>query len=364
MRDTPNFFLKQVVLISTLFIGIQMLTGCAYKEPVKDLPATGNVTVLIEKARVDEKEGLITIEVESYEELAERSIADKGAESLLTPQRYANIGTYFMSYQVGPENQIIASVFNNQEGRWFSDLWIFDKGKIRLTKTNYLNNDPSFSIDGESVYFVSSRAKKSFKKYDQASYIWRIRSNGAGGLTRIGTPSNRFFDPVESPDENNILFSSREFYGSNNFIWYMQKNGALPTQLKQGQFAKWIDNDTIVFSSFDESTELYTIWTSKIDGSMLTQIISDINMHCIHPAPSKDGQFIAYVKQMPGTGDLEDSRDIYIYNIKEGLSQQITTNLSRDDLPQWSNDGEFIYFRSSRGLRWNIWRLPTTFLTQ
>ena len=35
--------------------------------------------------------------------------------------------------------------------------------------------------------------------------------------------------------------------------------------------------------------------------------------------------------------------------------KQLTTNGSRDDHPIVSSDGKTIFFRSNRGLEWNIW---------
>lgn len=352
-----------LTIISSCFFGF---SGCATTQSKKDLPATGKVSVVIEKEISDKKTGAIIIQAERLDEIAERSVSDKGAESLLTPQRFANIGSsYFSSYSVGDLNEIIVSIYN-QDGKSGSDLWIFKNGKMRLTKTNYFNQDPSYSTDGKNVYFSASRGKKSLSKYDQNSYIWRMPSDGAGGLTRIGTPVYQFFSPIESPDGNKILFSSREFYENSPFIWYMQKNGALPTQLKQGVYSNWIDDNTIIFSAKDENTGFYSIWTSKLDGSNLTQIISDNEMDCIFPEAGHNGQFIAYVKQSPNKNKVMEmqSRDIHIFHIADGLSQQITTNISRDDMPHWSHNGDFLYFRSSRGLAWNIWRLSTAFLNK
>jgi Tol biopolymer transport system component len=357
---------NKIILIAIISSCVFLFSGCVTTKTKKDLPATGKVSVVIEKEISDEKTGAILIQAERLDEIAERSVTDKGAEALLTPQRFANIGSsYFSSYSVGTSNEIIVSIYN-QEGKSGSDLWIFKNGKMRLTKTNYFNQHPSFSTDGKSVYFAASRGKRNLSKYDQNSYIWRMPSDGAGGLTRIGTPVYQFFYPLESPDGSKILFSSREFYENSPFIWYMQKNGALPTQLKQGLFATWLDSNTIVFSAKDENTGFYSIWTSIIDGSNLTQIIFDNEMDCIFPEVDYSGQFIAYVKQSPNKNKIVEmqSRDIHVFHFKDGLSQQITTNISRDDMPHWSPKGDYLYFRSSRGLAWNIWRLSTTFLNK
>lgn len=346
-----------------LFLSMSLIGGCALFQN-KNLPATGKVSVVMEKGESNQKTGEVTIQSERLDEIAERSIADKGGESLLTPQRYATIGAaFFSSYSVGPNNELIVSIIN-QDGKNGSDLWIIKNGKMRLTKSNYFNQYPSFSTDSKYVYFVSNRGKKISNIFDQNCYVWKMPSNGAGGLTRIGTPTNQFFYPAESLDGKKVLFSSREFFDNSPFIWYMQKNGALPTQLKQGSYANWVDNETIIFSAKDENTGLYTIWTSKIDGSNLTQIIEDAEMDCIFPEIDNSGQFVAYVKQLPNKKKIKEtqSRDIFVYHLADGLSQQLTTNISRDDLPHWAPDGKYLYFRSSRGLAWNIWRLSTDFL--
>ena len=120
------------------------------------------------------------------------------------------------------------------------------------------------------------------------------------------------------------------------------------------------------FANIGSYFSSYSIWTTKIDGSNLTQIIFDSEMDCIFPTASPNGQYIAYVKQLPNINKTVEmqSRDIYIFNFQDNLSQQITTNISRDDMPHWSTEGDFLYFRSSRRLSWNVWRLPTTFLNQ
>ena len=111
---------------------------------------------------------------------------------------------------------------------------------------------------------------------------------------------------------------------------------------------------------------MLSIWTCELDGSNLTQIIADNAMDCIFPAVSPDGKYLAFVKQVPSNEELEESqsRDVHAFRFADGLSQQLTTNASRDDMPKWSKDGKHLYFRSSRGLSWTIWRLDASFLNK
>ena len=291
-------------------------------------------------------------------EYAEKSIADKGADSLMTAQRVIPMPTYFESYFIGYDNQIVASIYNFKKNTVLSsDVWLLGNGKVRITNSDYYNSNPSLSKDGKQIYFASDRGRVVRDAYAQNSYIWRMSSVGAGGLGRIGTASFYYSSPVESPNGEKVLLSQMDFSGKQPYIWYMGRNGELPTQLQSGRDAKWISDTQIVYSGIDESTNRWSLWTMNIDGTRLTQIQSDRSLHCIQPAPSPDGKYIAFVKQ---NSKQEDSRDVYIYNVKSGLTFQVTTNKSRDDFPQWSQDSQHLYFRSSRGGKWNIWRIQSS----
>ena len=266
--------------------------GCESTTVAPDDTPTGNVTVVVQKEVTSAESGQISIVAERLEEIAERSTSDKGASSLMTAQKVVNAGSPFSSFHVGKDDQIVASLYN-QEGKSGSDIWVFGSGKTRITKTNYFNNTPTFSADGKHIYFSSTRSMKTYGKFDQASYIWRMVSSGGGGITRIGTPVFAYVNVIESPNSMHVLFSSREFYENSNFVWYSAKNGNLPTQLTQGQDAKWMADDKIVFASKDENSGLFAIWTLKIDGTELTQIISDAELDCISPAASLSVQYSA-----------------------------------------------------------------------
>jgi Tol biopolymer transport system component len=337
--------MKILLMVNTALVAALFL-GCA------KLPIHKKVIKPTTVKTVETKRGISVIK----NERAERSIVDNGSASRLPAQKYSTISDYFGSYNIRKNGTVVVSKYNitNDNRVRSSDIWFFGRGKARLTNTSYYNSNPSMSQNGKFVYFVSNRGKNALSNYDQTSYIWRMSSKGNGGLTRIGTAMNHISNPLESPDGTKLLFSAKEFGGQKSMIWYMGKNGEMPTQLKSGKQATWLNNKTIVFTAKDPGTGLYSIWRMNLDGSLLTQIIADKNLHCIHPSPSPDGKLIAFVKQ---NGTYTNKRDIYIYNSVTGLVDQMTTNKSRDDLPRWSKDQKHIYFRSSRGLSWNVWRI-------
>lgn len=358
---------------TVLVLGFSLLF-CACTMAPKTPNRFGVVKTVKVEQQVNNETGQIQLVRKIVNEKAERSVVDKDSDALMTPQKVVSFKQFFSNYAIGPNGEILASVYN-QNGSNGSDLWIYKNSKMRLTNTTYDHSDPSFSADGRYVYFVSYKGKRKFSQFSQDSYIWKTSATGNGGITRIGSPAFVYGSPLESPDGKKILFASIELFGNPPYIWYMNRNGSLPTQLKQGIEPQWINNNKILFAARDESTGMYAIWSCNTDGSMLTELISDNKYNCINPSMSKDGKYIAYVKEKasieglsktdPSFKDrIKETRDIYVYRVADGLSQQVTTNQSRDDLPKWSPDGKYLYFRSTRGLGWNIWRLETSFLNQ
>ncbi len=365
---------KTFKVVCVLF-SCSLLWGCNATTQ-KPTDSFGKVDNLTELVVADEKTGELQRILKVGQEWAERSTSDKGSDTILSLQKVASVGNYFDYYSVGNEDQFVVSLLNsNDDASKGSDIWIFGRGKTRVTNTNHVNRDPSFSQDGKFVYFVSERGKTQFSPEDQSSYVWRTPSTG-GGITRIGSPAYEYKEPrhrMMKNGESMILMTTKDFYGNSEYIWYMNSNGMLPTQLKRGYDSRWLDDDSIVFAAIDDNSGLSTIWSSNLNGTELTQLVSDSEMHCLQPSPDPTGRFIAFTKEVSpalleklqkgsekadyrrlSTSEL---RDVYLYDTRTGLSTQVTTNLSRDDLPMWSPDGRYLYIRSSRGLSWNIWRL-------
>lgn len=337
----------KIIIVGILSVGLVLFSGCKKR--------LGKNKVAVNSVKTINGKKVIMVEI------ADKSIADKGTDSLMTAQRAYTVKNYFDSYNIGSDGRVVASVYNYDKNKRLvsSDIWMFGRGKTRVTNSNYFNETPSLSNDSKNIYFSSTKGHEIRTKgglfNEQHAYIWRMASAGAGGIGRIGTPAYKYELPVVSPDGKYLLFSQIDFFGNKPYVWYMGVNGELPTQLKEGIHARWVNSEQIVYSEFDSNTNLYTIWRMNIDGTALTQMIVDNNLHCIQPVPSPDGKYIAYVKQEK-KGDI-NTRDVYVYNAETGISHQITTNKSRDDMPQWSSDSKYLHFRSSRGGSWNIWRI-------
>ncbi len=343
------------------YLTILLLTlisvGCVTIE--EETAPTGKIEIVTLKEEIDSKTGASVLKEVVTEEIAERSVADKGASALLAPQKYATPGRWFYSYDIGGQSDIlVASIPNKNEGTKGADLWKMSGGMTRLTNSTYYHFSPSVSKWGNKVYFVSKRGNPGVRN----EYIWRMPAGTAGGITRIGSPAYSLQGPDESPDGENILYTSRERKDGSWFMWHTTKSGNLATQLGVGANASWMNKQQILYEHTNENTGRKSIWRVNKDGSERTELISDSDFNCIQPSADPLGRYIAYIKEDPKK--LGRSRDVYIYRLADGLSQQITTNTSRDDMPRWSNIGSFLFFRSTRGVEAAIWRLDSKIFQQ
>jgi len=296
------------------------------------------------------------------EELAEVDTFDTGSSSNIPPTQHVTIADdrrCFHHYGLHGKDKVVYSVENGSNNSGF-DLWVTNgrTGKIRLTNTKLVHKYPSFSSDGKYVYFISRRGQ-SFD--NNSSYMWRMAANGSGGLTRIGNGVFSHTQAVqESPDGQYILYATKERYGGTSTIWFARKNGSVPTQLTVGTSAVWLDDNTIMYEASDRSYGLSSIWKMKLDGSEKTLIISERKSDVIQVIPSPDRKKLAYVTQdrYKKTGIKNtSSRDVWIKDLATGSPTKITTNLSQDFLPQWASDSKALFFASSRGVNWNIWKM-------
>ncbi|MBI3694945.1 MAG: PD40 domain-containing protein, partial [Acidobacteria bacterium] len=95
------------------------------------------------------------------------------------------------------------------------------------------------------------------------------------------------------------------------------------------------------------------IWLCNRDGSNVVQLTSIGDGRA--PRWSPDGLQIAFDARVP-TGSLAD---IYVIRSEGGGLRRLTTWDSDEVRPSWSQDGQWIYFRSDRSGRQEIWKIAS-----
>jgi eukaryotic-like serine/threonine-protein kinase len=95
------------------------------------------------------------------------------------------------------------------------------------------------------------------------------------------------------------------------------------------------------------------IWVASLDGTSAIPLTRATGKNQGSPRWSPDGRWIAY----DGQGD-DGNWDIYVIDSAGGQPRRVTTHPAYEHFASWSRDGRWIYFRSARTGRSEVWRIP------
>ena len=237
----------------------------------------------------------------------------------------------------------------------FSNLWAMDVtgagGLQRWTDGKYLDEGPCFSDDGNHVYFGSTRAGKN------AIFRMSVTNLKGLGLVTPGTTADSY--PQISPDGKTVMWTAAMSGSDIPQLWSQSLEKGLPVglpmQIREGRETRWSPKgDVVLYTAVDRNIGKTKIWTMAPDGSNPTQLTTGSNYNDMDPCWSPDGSKIIFTSDR-GVANGRQNFDIWIMDADGSHPKQLTTNGSHDDRPVLSKDGRTIYFRSNRGLKWDIW---------
>ena len=196
-----------------------------------------------------------------------------------------------------------------------------------------------------------------------AGDIWIVSKDG-GQASRLSSPEGEEVRPKFSPDGKTLAFSAN--YDGSLDVYTLPVNGGLPKRItwRGCVITDWHpDGNKIMFSTGEESgrQRFSRLFTIDKDGGL---------PEVLPPAYAETGCFSPNGKQLAFTDKSRLNRtwkryrggmapDIYVMNLSDYSTINITNNDASDELPMWHNNT--IYYLSDNGAekRYNVWAYDT-----
>ena len=208
-----------------------------------------------------------------------------------------------------------------------ADIYVLDlETQTRRRLTDHLSNNrnAAWSPDGKWIAFISDR----HGDYD----IYKISPKG-GNLQRVTRlPNRNEYAPAWSPDSQSIAFYTSDGKGAHIYTASAAGKGARRLVRAVQQGPTWSPTgDQIAFPSSNGLWDFHIFIMSE----------KGLNIHQLthgplwdeDPAWSPDGGWIVYASRPPAKGNRQT--DIYLVNVLNGESRQLTTHPGGDYYPTW-----------------------------
>jgi Tol biopolymer transport system component/DNA-binding winged helix-turn-helix (wHTH) protein len=213
------------------------------------------------------------------------------------------------------------------------------------------NSRVTVSADSAAISFTSSGRVLYTATTNGQRDIFSMNSNGA---EQRQLTNNNFddFQPLASPDEKYIFFSSSR--SGSAHVWRMNADGSGEIQItkSQGGFPLHVTPDGILFywSALDRN-----IWRVTVDGGDEAVFFEK---RILPPAFSPDGKFLAYFDRAEQSGQRSKIVVIRVDSKEQIFSFDLFGESAVPGQIAWSADGSSIFYATSVVSEKSIWRQP------
>ena len=219
---------------------------------------------------------------------------------------------------------------------------VFDTGREEFTKSVKGSKDvyPQWDVDGEGLFFASDRSSG-------VPNIWYKRRD-ARGYTQLTFHDKTAWGPTVSKDGNRVAYQVKNHENSAGWsIWVVGRDGRSATELGAGEQPKFSpDGRRIAFAQRDFNG-VKQIWVMDTNGGNRVQITNEFCAGCTgneQPVWHPSGQRLVFVSDTKS-----QNRDIWMVELDGARMVQLTNYLGADETPEFTPDGRYLLFASTRG---------------
>ena len=191
-------------------------------------------------------------------------------------------------------------------------------------------SDPAFHPDGQSL--VYSVGEVDGAKDEEVSDLWTVALDG-GAPKRLTKTGHNEWQALFSSDGRSVFFLSDAGKDETTQVWRMPLSGG----------------EAKAVTAFAQGVEDYAL---SPDGAKLAVIVKDAELAPGKAKPKHPKPFVTTRFQFKEdvVGYLNESRlHLYLVNVADGRSTQLTSGAHDQYLPAFSPDGKHIAFVTKRG---------------
>ena len=226
----------------------------------------------------------------------------------------------------------------------------------RITSDDSDNAFPTFSPDGKTVAFCSTRTG-----------VWNVYTMDTDGrsVVTVTTGNAQCVHPSFSPDGTRLVYSSLGARSRQWELWVITLATGERRQIGYGLFPAWSPNrgvDRIAFQrARQRGSRWFSLWTLDLaDGEAhkVTEVAVSSNAAIVSPTWSPDGSRLAFATVLdpsePTSRVHRGEQDVWTIAADGTDRRRLTDGNGVNLSPTWSADGR-VYFVSNRGGTENVW---------
>jgi len=249
---------------------------------------------------------------------------------------------------VSPDGKHIAYTVSKAvlaKGKSFTDIYVMDadgKNSVRITDNGKGNDNPIWTADSKSIYYVSSVTET------PQVYLYTV---GDKKSTQITNFSMGAADPVLSPDNKLIAFSAEVYpeCGADS-----KRNAETDSMASKGPVQAYVA-DHLLFRHWTEYAAgkcshilIFNTETKKYTDVTPGEFVSPVFMlgGGVGFNFSPDSKELCYVSNHSDHPEASTNADLFLVPVTGGEAVNITKdNLAWDGSPVYSPDGKYIAYR-------------------